>query len=394
MNAALAVLLVGALQFPTPSPFAPDTVLSVAGAPRIVLLSHTIPAVASLRLDVSLTEEPLEAGAAAVLGALALNRIRSLAGPVGARARVQRTPWGLAYQVDGSAADLEYLAYLLRQAVAEPGDDIGALQRARGALEAAQAAVEDAPERYLTETLRRALAPGTPTTGTPASLEHLDLARLSAFWRRSHRPESMTLVAAAPVAPEVLLASMMEMGASGTEAPPPLDAPTPASPPPGQPDVLRRWLGLGWRTGPVTDPRGAVAAALLAEELASLPATLEARVRLEATAETGLLIVTGAAYPAEAATLRRALPDLVARVRRDLTPDRVDRARERVRWELLYAARTPSGLVAQLGRDLAASGDPGATARYLDELEALEVAAMADFLDGPLSAEPARAELR
>ena len=216
----------------------PDTVLVVAGGPRVVLVNSLAGGIAALRLSVPLVEGPAEAGAGMALLDLALERMQGLAGPVGALVSASRTPWGLAYAVEGAAADLEYLAYLLREAVAEPKNDALALGRVRLRLSEAVAREVETPSGHLIAELRRTAAPEfPPIQGTAATVATLDVARIREVWWRSHRPEAMTLVVAAAVVPEVVLASVKDMGAVGSPGGPPLDAPasTDSSSPPPRP---------------------------------------------------------------------------------------------------------------------------------------------------------------
>ena len=189
-------------------PFRPDTVVTAPGGPRIVLLESAATGVAALRLFVPLEEAPVEAGTGEVLRALALERMEGLARPVGARVSASRTPYGLAYLVEGALADFEYLAYLLREAVAAPPTDRVAMNRAlRGVREALDRARESPPD-FLVARLRRLIAPGVPPPfGTAATIDGIDAARVLEVWRRTHDGDAMTLVVSAALTPEVILAA-------------------------------------------------------------------------------------------------------------------------------------------------------------------------------------------
>lgn len=375
--------------------FRPDSVLAPPGGPRTVLLGATSGGVAALRLSVPLDESPVEAGVGFVLRDLARARMESLARPVGARVSASRTPWGVAYAVEGAVADIEYLAYLLREAVAEP--DVGGvgLTAARQALSREVSQALEAPGPRVLDLLRRRVAPGlTATQGTEATVAGLDAARVLAAWRRSHRSDRMTLVASAGVAPEVILAATRGMGVPVDAVEPPLNAPAPGGEPAGRVQTLRTWYGEARSAGAPDQPVGPVAALLVTEVLGARAVGFEAGVELWELADRWVLAVVGAAYRSDLATMRAAVSSAVADTRSGLTDEAVADAVARVRRDFLARARTPGGIVASVGRSMEASGDPLAAARYLTDLEALDRAGMDAFFGALLAAEPARAEAR
>lgn len=409
MNLIRAAVLAGVLlprataaQVVTPRPaeapaprsaLAPDTVLAPAGGPRIVLLTSPGEGVAALRLAVPLREGSAEAGAGRLLRDLALERMRSLARPVGAEVAAARTPWGLAYSVVGAAADFEYLAYLLRRAVAPPDVEGPGFQEARLHLlgEAAEAA--ETPAGRVAADLRAEIAPGQrPLTGTPASVRALDGARVREVWMRTHQASAMTLVVSAPVVPEVVLAATHGMGAPEDAAGPPLDAPVPAEQPPA-PEALRSWYGEAW-PAPPGDPRSLVVASLAADRLRSAPAGMEATVELWDLPGRSALAVIGSAYGGDAQAMRRAVSGVLAGVRARLDAAAVAAAAAAVRRGLLLESRTSAGLVALVGRAMEAEGDPLAAERQRAALLSLDVGAVRALLDDLLRQAPRTAQVR
>jgi len=395
MSPLLAALVATVLQVsPVPADaFQPDTVLIVPGGPRLVLVASVDGGVAALRLSVPLDEGPSEAGAGQVLRDLALDRMRGMAGPVGARVSATRTPWGLTYTVEGAAADLEYLAYLLREAVAEPEHDALTLERSRQRLEEDVSRRYETPSGRLISDLRSASAPHLPPLGgSPATVASLDAARIRSVWWRSHHPEAMTLVVAAAVVPEVLLASLKGMGAVDSQGGPPLDAPVPASRSP-RPQSLRTWYGEAFAGGPPSDPHGPVAALLVSGFLPLEPQGFEAGIQLLALRDRWLLVVAGAAYPREAGAMRAAVSAALSDTRARMTPESVSAAMERLRRDFLFAARTPEGLVEQIGRALDITGSPSAASDYLSALRRVDIASLGAYLDHMISSGPATAEV-
>jgi predicted Zn-dependent peptidase len=387
--------LVTALLLSVQGPLAPDTVLTPPAGPRIVMLGATGEGVAALRVSVPLQEGPVEAGAGELLRTLALARMKGLAEPVGARVWASRTPWGLAYEVEGAAADFEYLAYLLRVAVAEPDTSTAALEAARQRLQETQAQARETPGGRVAAELRARLAPDAlPLEGDPASLPGLDAARLRQVWRRSHQASAMTLVVSSPLAPEVVLAATRGMGAPEAAAAPPPDAP--ALPGRALPDVqtLRAWYGEAFDTGPDRDPVARVTALLVGDALGARSGSYETGVELWDLPHRSVLVLTGAAYPRNAGDMRRAVSGTLDAVQATVDADAVRDAVARTRLEVLLGARTAGGLVDVVGRAMEPRGDPRAAQQHLDALTAVSLADVTALLNRMKAAGPARAEVR
>lgn len=380
------------------SPLLPDTVLLPPGGPRVVVLAAPGEGVAALRLAVPLREGPTEAGVGTLLRDLARDRMEALARPVGARVSVSRTPWGIAYAVEGAAADFEYLAYLLRQGVSAPAVDVPAFQRARQRLRELAARTTETPGGRMVAELRARAAPeATPPWGGGAGLEPPDAARVREAWLRSHQSSGMTLVVSAPVVPEVVLAATRGMGAPESAAAEPLDSPAPQSGTRPRVETIRRWYGEAWTWGAETDePHAPVVALLLADHLRrTAPAgDYEVGVELWELPDRWVLALVGSAYERRAAAMRGAVGGALASVRDALDPAAVANAVARARGDLLFQSRTPAGLVSLVGRAMEASGDPGAAARQLAALDRVDAASMAAFLTTLIGRGPVRAEVR
>lgn len=379
---------------PEDHPLLPDTILAPPGGPRIVVLGTPGSGVAALRLHVPLREGPAEAGVGLLLRELVEARMESLARPVGARVSATRTPWGLAYAVEGSVADFEYLAYLLREAVARPDvADVGFTHAGqRLAEEVARSA--ETPEGRLAAELRAAVSPGTPPPGgTPATLGRLTPGAVLEAWSRSHRAPEMTLVVSAGVIPEVVLAATRGMGASGAAPLPPRYAPMrPGSDRTGT-QTLRRWHGRAWTGGDPVSPLGPVTALLLSAMLEERDGDYETTLQLRELPDRWAILVMGAAYRRSERAMRAAVDGALDDLEAGLDPAEVARAAARVRRDILFRARTPLGLTEVVGRGLEAGGDPGAAARHLAALDDVGVAEVRAFLAELRAGPGARAEV-
>ena len=167
-----------------------------------------------------------------------------------------RTSWGIAYTVVGPTADFDHLAYVLREAVAEPTLDRIVFERARGRVRVeAQRERETASGRIAAE-LRAAAAPGAlPSAGTPASLDMISTVTLRNLWGRTHRRERMSLVLVGAEPVELVLASLRDIGGD-EEAAAAATTDRPPTEPDAEPEVLRNWYGRAWVAGDARDLHG------------------------------------------------------------------------------------------------------------------------------------------
>ena len=102
-----------------------------------------------------------------MLAALAEHRMLGPARQIGARVSATRTPWGLAYSVEGAEVDFDYLTYLLRLATAEPRPESGLLEAIRAELIGYLDRRAESPgERLLADLLRAAARELTPLAGS------------------------------------------------------------------------------------------------------------------------------------------------------------------------------------------------------------------------------------
>jgi len=294
----------------------------------------------------------------------------------------------------GAAADFEYLAYLLREAVASPDVEGPAFQEARLRLQARVAGDVETPFGRVAATLRSLVAPGQPPLeGTRGSVAGLDAARVREVWRRSHQSSAMTLVVSAPVAPEVVLAATRGLGAPEESAGPPLDAPPRPEPQPPPPEALRTWYGEARTAGSAGDPLGPVLARLVAARLRAMGGRFELGVELWELPDRWVLAIIGASYAADAQAMRRAVSGVLAGVRDTLDGEAVAAALAALRRERLIEARTPAGLVAVVGRAAESRGDPGAAARDAAALARVDAGSVRRFLDEVLALPPSVAQV-
>ncbi len=358
----------------------PDTVLEAPGRPRLVVLRSATAGIAALRLSVPLAEHASEAGAGAALAALAAERMEGPARQVGALIRAERTPWGLAYHVQGAEIDIDYLTYVLRLAAAAPDPGPAAMTRVREQLEATLDRRAESPLERLLRDIRSEAAPYPPIEGTLGSLLQLGPARLREVWSRSHRPERMTVVVETSLGPEPFLAMLDRLGDPQAPIPEATDAPVPAEPPASSPPALRSWFGEAWVDASPLDPHAEVVAAMIGHRLSSGPAEFEMSARLWRLRDRAVLAVIGATYPRAATAMRAEVASTMDDLLVSLTAANVAAAVSETSLAVRLRARTPSGLVDEVGRALDATGDPAAAASYLARMESVTVESLRAYI--------------
>lgn len=380
---------------PTVGALLPDTVLTPPSGPRIVRLPAPGSPVVALRLSIPVREGPAEAGAGRILQMLGLERAVDLARPMGATVEGTRTPWSIAYTVTGAASDVDFLAFLLREAVKDPAGRGVDFRQAVGVLEGEAERRQETPGGRVAFRLRAAVAPAVPPPGgTAGSLARLAMADLRSVWARTHQAPRMTLVVAGDVPVEVLLASFQALGASPAagDAAPPQGAVSEPSPPPIQ--VLRHWYGEARVIESGRDPHAEVAALLVADRLQSDGGDFEAEVQLWQLPDARVLTIVGAAYSSGRQAMRRTVQTILTGTAEGVTSAQVERAVARLRADLLMQARSPAGRAGLVGLHLDATGQVAAARDFLGSLDAITPESVRDYLSALAEAAPETAEVR
>ena len=363
--------------------FVPDTILQVPGGPRLIVLHADPGGIAALRLSIPLVESAAEAGTGRMLAALAERRMVGAARQIGARVAASRTPWGLVYSVEGAEVDLDYLMYLLRLATAEPRPESGVVEAIRAELILDLERQAESPGDRLLADLRRAAAPElVPLAGSLGSVRLLDEARLRAVWQRTHRGPSMSLVAMTSASAAALLSMLEAIGLPEAAVADPLDAPDTRASSRG-PLPLRSWYGEARVDHAVADPHAAVAAHLIARNAEEVASGVELGVRLWQLRDRTLLVVAGAALGRQSgASIEEVVHTALVDVAASLDPQRVAVAVDRVGREYRTRARTPGGLVEQVGRMADSTGGSSDALQYLASLALVTTESLAAYLNG------------
>lgn len=359
----------------TADPLVPQTLVVGGPGPRILQLPHGDLPTVGLRLFVPMDEAPVEGGSGWILARLAGQRISEAGRRLGAEVSVRRTPDGIAYLVVGARTDIDYLAFLLREAASRP--DPGAIPDAlRELTDATDGLLETGPGQVEFD-LRMRTTLGTPIAGTPGSLERLSAATVLDVWSRTHRPDRMTLLVRGQVERPLLLASLSGLGASDPIIPSRPESGLLVEPAAPGLTLLRRFTGRAWSGFAPGDPALAVLARLAARSLANAPGDFQARIRVWNGGSGPVLAATGVAFPERHAALETALDGLLDGVTDLAVGDAFTQAVMEVRREWLLELTDPVGRLEAVGRDLDATGR---TTSARSRISALETLTPADLL--------------
>lgn len=372
----------------------PDTVLQPPGGPMLAFFAVGSSEVVSIRVSVPFEEAVEDAGAGQLLRIQAQERMDQLAARIGVQAEAHRTPRALVYQVSGAVDDLDFMGWILREALAPP--DAGRFDAGRRQAQAELDRRRETPEGALAIQLLAALSPGAvPLQGSPGSLDRMGPDRLTALWARSHMRSRIRIVAAGRVDPILLLSTLSDLGL-------PEEGPSPQIPPPQDtgsprltPEVNRHWIARGYslngRHGPATQ---ILAARHLGRVLRSAPGDYEASVELWEVGRQRALVLSGAAYNRGLTALRSRLEQLPGEGLAAVTEDRVDALAAEVRTELRRAAGTPRGLADLVGQGWDGTDRIEAGSELLSSLQARQTQGVRALLEELAASSPVVQELR
>jgi hypothetical protein len=376
----------------SPPTFLPDETLSPPGGPEVAIFRSVPPEVVSFRLSVPLEESPDEAGAGHLLRIQAQDRMLSLAGRIGARVEVHRTPQAVVYEVSGASADLDFLAWILREGVAAPS--ALAFEGSRRQLRAEQDRQLETPQGVLFQRIRAALLPASaPLPGTQGSLDRMDPQRLEAVWARSHRRADMRVVVASRLPTALILTALTAVGLPAT-APIPATVPgasTGAARP--NPQVIRHWAVDAYRLDPGTEAVALVAARWMGELLEGEEGDFESGVEIWDLGGVRALVLAGAAYPRSRQAMERRIRAVPADAATRITESDTRRLADALRTEILLVGRTPWGLADLVGQAWDTGRGPAGAEAMLGALDGLAHAEVVALLQSLAGASPVRETL-
>lgn len=373
----------------------PDTVLRPPGGLPLLVTTSPSEGLTTVRVFVPFDESFAEAGTGRVLAQAAAERVRGTAARVGAQFSALRVPAGIAYSVTGSDEDFDYLASILRSAMAEPtAQDVVVRRlaaRARTTIEREQ----ETGRGWVSSDLAARLCPtAPPEAGMSGSLSSISARRLIRFWARTHvrNRASVVVVTRAPL--PLVLSSLRTLGLAegGVQSPASEVAPSSGSAPSLQ--VLRRWYG---EARPLPEEAAAeteVLARLLDDAVTVSGQDYDLFIELRRVRCSSALLAVGTAYRAGDGAMRTRVSGLLGELTESLSEARVREAASDVRATLLAEVSTPAGMAGALGREGGDTGSPDGLAGLYERLGSIGLADMSAFLDALAGLTPLRSELR
>ncbi len=268
--------------------------------------------------------------------------------------------------------------------------DAGEISRERGVVIDEIRGYDDDPESVVHDALQERLYPkhayGRPILGTTTSVAGLSRDEILAFWRAGYAPHRAVLAVAGPVEVSEVLAAASELlgdwegGLGRTTIP---DAPTAAERSPYR--VRRRFdsaiAEIAWRTPAIDHPDLPALDVLCAAIGQGAAAILPVKLQLEEGVTTAVWsdlsarIAGGALsiglYPLEGQTanaIRLTIEALRSATRRGLSGSLVDRARNSLLTDLLFAHETVDGIAHDLAWYTAHKGSVDARDAYRQAL--------------------------
>lgn len=357
---------------------------------------HRQPAIplVSLRMSLLANDPPGLAGAGHLFQHLHYPRLESEAQAVGAHVRIDRTADAVVYTITGPAAEIRYLATILRSTLQPPQAGEGARLTAQRDLAEERLAEWETADRHLRSALRTRLFPGDISgAGTDGSAARLGRQPLDEVWARMYRPERLSVLAVGDIDLEQVRREFADLpeGVAVTGGGGMADTATliPLAPA----EATRGWFGVGYDASELPPAAVSIAARLLGDALAErLPGS-------EAVGEHwwthhGQALVLMAAVPptlvASAPDILQALPSSILAQLSDATVAAAARA---IRHDMLFYSRTPDRMAEVLGHFIDRGGDAASAQAFYAELDRVSADAVRRVLRDLVAGTAIRVEI-
>jgi predicted Zn-dependent peptidase len=364
-------------------------------APASVIVHHqpAIPIVA-LRMSLQVDDPPGYAGAGYLFQLLALNRLQDQVGRAGGRVQIQRNSDAIVYTVIGPAAELEYLAGVLRSVLSPSSPSEGEMVVALRRLEEAQLAEWETAGNHVRAQLRARLFPADlPAPGTAAAAARFEVPLLRALWAEMYQPSRVSVMAVGDVGLEQVQRVFGDLPAPPRERLRQTIADTVPVTRLAPAESTRGWLGLGYSALEMDPAAVTVAARLMGEALRERLPTAEVVSEHWWTHHGQALALVVASPEAQLAAARRTIGTSLSLLQQELTEQRTRDAAIAVRREMLLFARTPDRMAHLVGSFADRSGDPDALQRFFDDLDRVRVADVRRVVEALAERTPARVDI-
>jgi predicted Zn-dependent peptidase len=294
---------------------------------------------------------------------------------VGATVQAERSADAIVYTVTGPAAELPYLAGVVRAALQTPRASQIDVLVASGALREERLAEWETADQHIRSALRVRLFPNDlSAAGTVRSAERLTVEALPRLWAEMYRPDRVSIVAVGDVRLGELQTAFADIPPRPTQRAMPTREDTISLAPLAPAQATRGWLGLGYLANDADPAAMAIAARLIGDDLRRRIAGAEVQAEQWWTHHGQALAIMVSAPERDLAAARRTLSTVVSTVQTGVTSARVTAAARALRHEMLFYARTSERMAEVLGSFTDRDGDPDAAQRFYGALEATTAA--------------------
>lgn len=357
---------------------------------------HRQPAIplVTLRMSLLVNDPPGLAGAGHLIQHLQYGRLQSRAQVIGGEVRIERTADAIVYSVTGPAAELRFLAELLRSTLQPPTAGAGARLTAARELEEERLAEWETAGRHLRAALRGRLFPmDISAAGTASSAARLADRPLDEIWARLYDPARIAILAVGEVDLEGVRREFVDLPPALEVDSPRALADTAALVPLAPAEATRGWFGVGYPADDLNGAAVSVTARLLGNELSSRLPGSESVGEHWWTHHGQALALIVAAEPRELATAARLLPALPSELLESVTDAAASSAAKAIRHDMLFYSRTPDRMAEVLGQFIDRGGDAGSAQRFYAELAAVDADDVREVLRYLIAAQAVRVEI-
>ena len=369
-----------------------------AGAATPAISVHRQPAIPLVALRVALlaADPPGYAGAGHLVQHLVHSGLAERAALVGGRVQIERTADAVVFTLTGPAAELGYLAEILRTALRPGLPAEGALLRASRELAEERLAEWETAERHVRSALRVRLFPAdVSAAGTELSAARLaegDAVRRA--WAQMYRPERVTITAVGDVTLDQIRAAFGDLPPAADVPPGRVLRDTVSAAPLAPAEATRAWVGAGFAASGIDPAVLNVVTRIAGNRLRQrLPGATLATGEHWWTHHGQALVLIASVPGARLAEAQRAVGATLTGAAGDLTEAEVAEAARAIRRELLFYSRTPDRMAALLGQFWDRTGDPDEGQRFYDRLGTVSLREVRQALNTLAGRTPARVDV-
>jgi predicted Zn-dependent peptidase len=374
------------------------------GAGEPLFAVHQQPAIplVTLRMSLQVDDPPGFAGAGHLIQHLQYAELQNQAQVVGAQVQIERTPDAIVYSVTGPAAELHYLARILRSTLQPPRVGAGARLTAEHQLAEERLAEWETAGRHLRAALRGRLVPtDISAAGTESSARRLAAEPLDELWARMYRPGRLAILAVGDV-------GIGEVRQEFADLPPAAEIDTDGAPadtvslvPLAPAEATRGWFGVGYVVDDLDPAAVSVTAWLMAAALRErLPSGESVGEHWWTHHGQALVVIATLPHRLDNSDPQPALPEigpllavLPSTLLGELTEGQVSSAARALRHDMLFYSRTPERMAEVIGQFIDRGGDADSAQRFYAELAEVDASDVREVLNHLVDSSAVRVDL-